>query len=226
MTAIEDFAINGNLWGYHEWQPVFERDFAIFGPYIRQEHPQTIEEEEGEMNHNSRKRLEDQTARKGLEDAGELLLLSSTSRKGLEKQECITQTSQDKKARFEEPNLVGGFETGLVDSGGWRKEIPSFCTFSYAHFMSRRTQFGGQFFAVFGALLVANPSRQPLFEPSDTKVGGDRRDPTGLKVEDANATSKGPDVDTEAMSEDEAKKILLEHPLPKARQRTNLVGDD
>ena len=28
------------------------------------------------------------------------------------------------------------------------------------------------------------------------------------------------------MSEDDAKKIILDHPLPKARQRTNIVSDD
>ena len=48
----------------------------------------------------------------------------------------------------------------------------------------------------------------------------------GLKVEDANTTHQGSDVDIEEMSADEAKKILLEHPLPKAGQRTNIVSND
>ena len=52
---------------------------------------------------------------------------------------------------------------------------------------------------------------------------------------DATDTLSGPDSSAEAattrngsddMSEIEAKDILLNHPLPKARQRTNVVSDD
>ena len=51
---------------------------------------------------------------------------------------------------------------------------------------------------------------------------------------DATNTLSGPESSTEAttrngsddMSEIEAKDILLNHPLPKARQRTNIVSDD
>ena len=39
-------------------------------------------------------------------------------------------------------------------------------------------------------------------------------------------TRKGSEVDIGEMSEDEAKKIVLEDPLPKARWRTNIVSDD
>ena len=54
----------------------------------------------------------------------------------------------------------------------------------------------------------------------------DRKGRTGLKAEDANTTCERSDVDVDEMSEDEAKKILLEHSLPKARQRANIVSDD
>ena len=37
----------------------------------------------------------------------------------------------------------------------------------------------------------------------------------GLKEEDANTAWQGSDVDIDEMSEDEAQKILLDHPLPK-----------
>ena len=33
-------------------------------------------------------------------------------------------------------------------------------------------------------------------------------------------------ADIKEMSEDEAKELLLNHPLPKARQRTDIVSDD
>ena len=44
VTAIEDFC-----GGYHEWQSFLERDFEIYGNSIHQDHPQTIEEEAGEI---------------------------------------------------------------------------------------------------------------------------------------------------------------------------------
>ena len=122
---------------------------------------QTVEAEESKMHHTSRKRLEEQNARKGLEDAAESLLSKSTFRKGLEKQECNTRKGQDKEARFEEP-----------------------------------------------------------------EADEDRKDATGLEIEDANPTPKGSELDIDEVSEDEAKKSLLKNPLPKARPGTNIVSDD
>ena len=52
------------------------------------------------------------------------------------------------------------------------------------------------------------------------------KDPTVLIAEDATTTSQESAVSIQEMSEDEAKEILLNHPLPKARQRTNIVSDD
>ena len=53
---------------------------------------------------------------------------------------------------------------GLADGGGWREEIlpmpqikASFLHLFHFLLMTRRTQFWGPFFAVFWALLVANP---------------------------------------------------------------------
>ena len=68
-----------------------------------------------------------------------------------------------------------GFEKGLADGGGWREEIlpmpeiqASFLhSFSYPSFRRRGTLSGDLFLAAFWALLVANPSRQPLFETSE-----------------------------------------------------------
>ena len=46
IAAIEDFTVTGSLWGYTDWKAALDRDFEIFGDSIRQDHPQTIEEEE------------------------------------------------------------------------------------------------------------------------------------------------------------------------------------
>ena len=47
-------------------------------------------------------------------------------------------------------------------------------------------------------------------------------------IDDADNTTaqEASEVSNEEMSEDDAKKIILDHPLPKARQRTNIVSDD
>ena len=50
--------------------------------------------------------------------------------------------------------------------------------------------------------------------------------PTGSNAEDATTIREGSEMSIEEMSEDEARNILLNHPLPKARQRTNIVSDD
>ena len=55
IAAIEDFTVTGKLWSYADWREALDRDFAMFGDWIRQDHPQTIEEEESEMLHTSRK---------------------------------------------------------------------------------------------------------------------------------------------------------------------------
>ena len=60
IAAIEDFTVTGKLWSYADWREALDRDFEIFGDSIRQDHPQTIEEEESEMLHTSRKGLEEQ----------------------------------------------------------------------------------------------------------------------------------------------------------------------
>ena len=52
------------------------------------------------------------------------------------------------------------------------------------------------------------------------------KDPTVLIAEDATTTREGSEDNIDEMNEDEAKNILLNHPLPKARQRTNIVSDD
>ena len=60
IAAIEDFTVTGKLWSYADWREAPDRDFEIFGDSIRQDHPQTVEEEESEMLHTSRKGLEEQ----------------------------------------------------------------------------------------------------------------------------------------------------------------------
>ena len=61
IAAIEDFTVTGKRWSYADWREALDRDFEIFGGSIRQDHPQTIEEEEsGEMLHTFRKGLEEQ----------------------------------------------------------------------------------------------------------------------------------------------------------------------
>ena len=47
-------------------------------------------------------------------------------------------------------------------------------------------------------------------------------------IDDADNTTaqEASEVSNDEMSEDDAKKIILDHPLPKARQRTNIVSDD
>ena len=59
--------VTGNQWSYHEWQSELQKDFEIFGDSIRQDHPQTVEEEESEVHCASRKGPEEQNARKDLE---------------------------------------------------------------------------------------------------------------------------------------------------------------
>ena len=46
------------------------------------------------------------------------------------------------------------------------------------------------------------------------------------KVTDSTTSRKASEVSSDDMSEDDAKRIILEHPLPKARQRTNIVSED
>ena len=66
IAAIEDFTVTGKIWSYADWRDALDRDFEIFGDSIRQDHPQTIEEEESEMLHTSRKGLEEQNPLAGM----------------------------------------------------------------------------------------------------------------------------------------------------------------
>ena len=76
------------------------------------------------------------------------------------------------------PNSIRSFEKGLADKGGCREEIlpmpeiaASFlCPFSYAPLGEGGHITGEHFLAVFGVCLSPTPSRQPLFETSDSMV--------------------------------------------------------
>ena len=78
---------------------------------------------------------------------------------------------------------------------------------------------------------------------AETEVDAVDKRPTGSIALDATPiTRKGPlssiddadnttaqeasEISNDDMSEDDAKKVILNHPLPKARQRTNIVSDN
>ena len=94
-AAIEDLTFTGNLWSYHDWHAGLDNDFEIFGDSARQDHPQTIEEEDSEMLHTSRKGPKEQN----------ILLPKSTFRKGTEDRECNIRKCKEKRVHFNEPNV-------------------------------------------------------------------------------------------------------------------------
>ena len=49
---------------------------------------------------------------------------------------------------------------------------------------------------------------------------------SSIDAADNTTAREASEVSNDEMSEDDAKKIILDHPLPKARQRTNIVSDD
>ena len=114
IAAIEDFTVTGKLWSYADWRDALDRDFEIFGDSIRQDHPQTIEEEESEMLHTSRKGLEEQNdPRAGMAKEEVTSLIPETgqaiagvvSKPNLTKDECNTpsgQTRQVRRVHFDE----------------------------------------------------------------------------------------------------------------------------
>ena len=174
IAAIEDFTVTGNLWSYADWKAALDRDFEIFGDSIRQDHPQTIEEEQSEMLHTSRKGLEEQNPQVGM--AKKVTSL-------------IPETGQA-MAGVVSPNLTN--DECNPPSGRTRQE------------------------------------KRVHFDESADSIDG------SAATNDATHTLSGPESSTEAattrngsdeMSEIEAKSILLNHPLPKARQRTNVVSD-
>ena len=177
IAAIENFTVTGKLWSYADWQAALDRDFEIFGDSVRQDHPQTIEEEQSEMLHTSRKRLEEQNPQAGM--AKKVTSL-------------IPETGQA-IAGVVSPNLTNDECNPL--SGRTRQE------------------------------------KGVHFDESTDPIDGS----AATTTYDATDTLSGPESSTEAattrngsdeMSEIEAKNFLLNHPLPKARQRTNVVSDD
>ena len=178
IAAIEDFTVTGKLWSYADWREALDRDFEIFGDSIRQDHPQTIGEEESEMLHTSRKGLEEQ----------------NDPRAGVAKEvtSLMPETGQA-SAGVVSPNLTN--DECNTPSGRTRQR-------KRVHFDESTDSIDGS------AATMTN-------DATDT--------PSGLESSNEAATTRN---GSDEMSEIEAKDILLNHPLPKARQRTNIVSDD
>ena len=179
IAAIEDFTVTGKLWSYADWRDALDRDFEIFGDSIRRDHPQTIEEEESEMLHTSRKGLEEQN------DPREGMAKEVTS--------LIPGTGQAIVGEVSRPNLTN--DECNAPSGRTRQV-------KRVHFDESSDSIDGS------AAAMTN-------DATDT--------PSGPESSNEAATTRN---GSEEMSEIEAKNILLNHPLPKARQRTNIVSDD
>ena len=118
IAAIEDFTVAGKLWSYADWREALDRDFEFFGDSIRQDHPQTIEEEEeSEMLHPSRKGLKEQNDPPAgmakevtslIPETGQAIV-GEVSRPNLTNDECNTpsgRTRQAKGVHFDESSGV------------------------------------------------------------------------------------------------------------------------
>ena len=178
IAAIEDFTVIGKLWSYADWRDALDQDFEIFGDSIRQDHPQTIEEEESEMLHTSRKGLEEQ----------------NDPRAGMTKEvtSLIPETGQAIVGEVSKPNLTN--DECNTPSGRTRQV--------------RRVHFDESSDSIDGSAVMKT-------DATDT--------PSGLESSNEAATTRN---GSDEMSEIEAKDILLNNPLPKARQRTNVVSGD
>ena len=53
-----------------------------------------------------------------------------------------------------------------------------------------------------------------------------RKGPLSSIDADNTTAQEASEISSDEMNEDDAKKIILDHPLPEARQRTNIVSDD
>ena len=175
IAAIEDFTVTGKLWSHADWRDALDRDFEIFGDSIRKDHPQTIEEEESEMLHTSRKGLEEQ----------------NDPRVGMAKEvtSLMPGTGQAIVGEVSRPNLTNDKCNAPIGRTRQVKRV---------HFDQSSDSINGS------AAAMTN-------DATDT--------PSGPESSNEAATTRN---GSDEMSEIEAKDILLNHPLPKARQRTNI----